>query len=272
MFITKELNAMTQLFKETAPSQSVQQQLALEYVNLEATLLRAKVLRDFSTEKIVYIAQAQIAQNDNNLGYLFAPFIIANLNQRVMYTTPISTAVLTILNQYYQAKESLNLKIEEVMQSLQLFVDLIWHSSGEQDFLYRCLVKALCRSDVSHIFVITHLSLNHDQLQILADYSKVKIDVIRANTTKSLINDESINTNKLLFKNKDELHKSVCTLFSHLNAQLISKVGHFSQAQAAHLIEDMFYSEHIVEKLSVYGEYMQTRLQNTAGFKALSAM
>ncbi|RSC82827.1 hypothetical protein EGT42_16665 [Acinetobacter haemolyticus] len=32
----------------------------------------------------------------------------------------------------------------------------------------------------------------------------------------------------------------------------------------------MFYSEHIFEKLSVYGEYMQTRIQNGANFKVLS--
>jgi hypothetical protein len=57
-----------------------------------------------------------------------------------------------------------------------------------------------------------------------------------------------------------------------LNAPLIAEIGQFSQAQAAHLIEDMFYSEHIFEKLSVYAEYMQTRIQNGASFKILSTM
>ena len=75
MFITKELNALTQLFQSKVPSQAVQQQLSLEYVNLEATLLRGKVLRDFSKEKVAYIAQAEIVENDNNLAYLFAPFV-----------------------------------------------------------------------------------------------------------------------------------------------------------------------------------------------------
>jgi len=40
MFVTEELNAMIRLFKDSLPSQSVQEQLRLEYVNLEATLLR----------------------------------------------------------------------------------------------------------------------------------------------------------------------------------------------------------------------------------------
>ena len=55
MFVTKELNAITQLFQDGEVSQAVQEQLYLEYVNLEATLLRGKVLRDFSKEKLTYI-------------------------------------------------------------------------------------------------------------------------------------------------------------------------------------------------------------------------
>lgn len=272
MFITKELNAMIQLFQANVPSQAVQQQLSLEYVNLEATLLRGKVLRDFSKEKVAYIAQAEIVENDNNLAYLFAPFIIANLNQPVIYTTPATPAVLNILNQYYQAEKSVNLKIEDVIHSLKLYIDLVDDPKSEVDFLFRCLVKALCRTDVFHIFLVTHLSIDLQQVQILADYFDVKIDVIDADRTASMLSDELINTRKLLFKNKDELHKTLCTLFSNLNAKLIAQIGQFSSAQAAHLIEDMFYSEHIFEKLSVYAEYMQTRIQNGASFKALSTM
>lgn len=36
----------------------------------------------------------------------------------------------------------------------------------------------------------------------------------------------------------------------------------FTASQMTHLIDDMFYSEHIFEKLSVYSEYMQTLLQS----------
>ena len=88
MFVTKELNAITQLFQDGEVSQAVQEQLHLDYVNLEATLLRGKVLRDFSKEKVAYIVQAKIEENDNNLGYLFAPFIIAKFKSaRDLYNT-----------------------------------------------------------------------------------------------------------------------------------------------------------------------------------------
>ena len=272
MFVTKELNAMTRLFQDREPSQSVQEQLRLEYVNLEATLLRGKVLRDFSKDRVAYIAQSSIGENDNNLGYLFAPFIIANLNQLVIYTTPVVPSVLSILNPYFQAEKSVNFKIEQVLHSLKLYVDLVDYPKSEEDFLFRSLVKALCRTDVTHLFLITHLSINAEQLQILQDYFEIKIDVIHADTAPQMVHDELLNTRKLLFKNKDELHKTICTLFSNLNAKLIAQIGQFSQAQAAHLIEDMFYSEHIFEKLSVYAEYMQTRLQNGASYKVLSTI
>ena len=272
MFVTKELNAITQLFQDGEVSQAVQEQLHLDYVNLEATLLRGKVLRDFSKEKVAYIVQAKIEENDNNLGYLFAPFIIANLNQPVIYTTPISTAVLAILNQYYQAEKSVNLKIEEVLQSLKLYVDLVEQPKKEADFLFRTLIKALCRTDISHLFLITHLSVNQDQIQILQDYLQIKIEVICCDTTEPSVNDKLINTRILLFKNKDEFHKNICALFADLNAQLLAQMGQFSQKQAAHLIEDMFYAEHIFEKLSVYAEYMQTHIQNGASYRALSTM
>ena len=55
-----------------------------------------------------------------------------------------------------------------------------------------------------------------------------------------------------------------------LNAKLIAQISQLSEVQAAHLIEDMFYSEHIFEKLSVYAEYMQTHIQNGSSYKTLS--
>ncbi|MGQ4613073.1 hypothetical protein ACUIJ1_09220 [Acinetobacter junii] len=52
MFVTKELNAMTAVFEGSMPSSLIKEELQLEYVNLEATLLRAKVLRNFAKEKV----------------------------------------------------------------------------------------------------------------------------------------------------------------------------------------------------------------------------
>lgn len=272
MFVTPELYALTRLFQGKIPSQSVQEQLHLEYVNLEATLLRGKVLRDFSKDKVTYIAQAKIVENNRHLGYVFAPLIIANLNQPVIYTTPATTPVLSIFKQYYQAEKSIHLKIEDVLDSLKLYIELVNDSGNEEDFLFRSLVKALCRTDLSHLFLVTDLAIDMHKLKVLQDFFKVKITIIHTDQDAPQVDHALINMRKLLFKNKDDFHKEICTLFSYLNAQLLANTGQFSEQQAAHLIEDMFYSEHIFEKLSVYAEYMQTRIQNGASFKVLSTM
>lgn len=270
MFVTKELNAMTAVFEDSMPSSLIKEELQLEYVNLEATLLRAKVLRNFAKEKVTYIVQTQIYENDQNLAYLFAPFVLANLNQPVIYTTLNSSSILKILNQYYQAETRVKLNVIDLLQSLKVYVDVVDQPKNQEDFLFRNLVKALCRSDISQIFLITSSAMNHHQLQQLQDFLSVKISVIQTVCEESIVKDEMLNTRKLLFKNKDDFHRNICTLFSSLNAKLIAQISQLSEVQAAHLIEDMFYSEHIFEKLSVYAEYMQTHIQNGSSYKTLS--
>ena len=66
---------------------------------------------------------------------------------------------------------------------------------------------------------------------------------------------------QLLFKNKNDKYIQLCTKFSKINAKLLKILNLYSFDQAQLLIDDMFYSEHIFEKLSVYGEYMQTKIQ-----------
>ncbi len=270
MFVTEELNAMTAVFEDSMPSSLIKEELQLEYVNLEATLLRAKVLRNFAKEKVTYIVQTQIYENDQNLAYLFAPFVLANLNQPVIYTTLNSSSILKILNQYYQAETRVKLNVIDLLQSLKVYVDVVDQPKNQEDFLFRNLVKALCRSDISQIFLITSSAMNHQQLQQLQNFLSVKISVIQTVCEESIVKDEMLNTRKLLFKNKDDFHRNICTLFSSLNAKLIAQISQLSEVQAAHLIEDMFYSEHIFEKLSVYAEYMQTHIQNGSSYKTLS--
>lgn len=67
---------------------------------------------------------------------------------------------------------------------------------------------------------------------------------------------------KLLFKNKDETYVQLCAQFAQMNAELVGLCDTFTTHQMTHLIDDMFYSEHIFEKLSVYSEYIQTLLQS----------
>ncbi len=81
MFITSQLNIIHKIIKNQSISTLVIDQLEQTYVNLEATLLRAKVLRDFSKTQTVYLIQSHIKPQQSSLAYLFSPFIFANLNK-----------------------------------------------------------------------------------------------------------------------------------------------------------------------------------------------
>jgi len=262
MFITSQLNIIHKIIKNQSISTSVVDQLEQSYVNLEATLLRAKVLRDFSKTQIVYLIQSHIEPQQSSLAYLFSPFIFANLNKAAIYTTLATPPVLTILNKYYQADKKVVFKVDEVLESLKIYLDLELIEMGEAEFIYLNLIKALCRSDISTIFLITHLELDLDALKELEQFLKIKIFWVKVVKHEGLKGLDQLDMRKLLFKNKDEAYVQLCAHFAQMNAALVGLCDTFTTSQMTHLIDDMFYSEHIFEKLSVYSEYMQTLLQS----------
>ena len=264
MFVTERLNIISTLIEKQDFSEKLQKMLEQHYVNLEATLLRAKVLREFSTSKMQYISQSAIQTEQANLGFLFSPFILVNLNQIVIYHSPATIPVFNILGRYYQVEQKQNLKIDEVLSALNLYLDLAETSLSEADFFYFSLIKALCRSDVSQIFLITDLKLDISKLAEVEKFFRVVIHYIEIDPQDKIVNEAELNLRKLLFKNKDDQYIALCEKFSKLNAQLLLCYASYTSEQAAHLVNDMFYAEHIHEKLSVYAEYMQTRLQHDA--------
>lgn len=267
MFVTEKMNAISRLIEQQGFSERLHKKLEQHYVNLEATLLRAKVLREFSTSKVHYIAQAAIQEQQSSLAFLFAPFILANLNQSVIYHSPATPSVLNVLNRYYQAEQKQNLKIDDVLSALNLYLDLDENELDEVEFLYFSLLKALCRADVTQIFLITALKLDIAIIAEIEQFFRVVIHVIGTDPQDKIIAVDDVNMRKLLFKNKDDQYVALCGKFATLNAQLLLCYGSYNRAQATHLVDDMFYAEHIYEKLSVYAEYMQTRLQHQASLK-----
>ena len=269
MFVTTQLNVLTQVLFEHGCSEKVIEQLNQRFVNLEATLLRAKVLREFSKKKSTAIIQSAIASNHLSLAYLFSPFILANLNQTVLYSTLFTAQVKDILKPYYQVEKTINLtKDDVVLESLNLFLDLQDQTWDAQEFVYFQLFKALTQAEVYRIFLITDQPINLDYLFEIECFFKVRIFLVNPENEQDGLNlqldhhDNKLNMQKLLFKYKDDFNVALCRKFSEMNAKILNLSGLYDLVQAQNLVEDMFYSEHIYEKLSVYAEYMQTRLQN----------
>lgn len=262
MFVTKSLNKIPEIIEQGILSEKLNKKLTQKFVNLEATLLRAKVLRELSKEKADYIVQSAIQNEQSSLAYLLAPFILGNLNQTTIYHSQATAPVLNLLSRYYQAEKKQHLKIDDVLEALNIYLDLHDIDLDDVDFFYYALLHALCRADISQIFLITHLKLDTQKIAEIEQFFKIKIHYIHTDPLDKMMDSTELNMRKLLFKNKDQQYIELCEKFSKLNAQLLSVSGRYSQTQAKQLVEDMFYAEHIYEKLSVYAEYMQTRLQH----------
>ncbi len=263
MFESAQLNVIPHLLVGFEWSENVQEKLNLEFMNLEATLLRGKVLRAFPKTKITYMAQSHIHAQTSNLAYLFAPFIFSILNKTTIFTTPATEAVLNILNRYYQTEKVPPYLTEGVLGTLKMHIDLSDPTEDGKDFFYANLIKALCRTDISTLYLMTEYDVDQEKLKALAEFLKVEIFVTSTVGWQPIIDSPMIDMRQLLLKSKDEVHTHLCTLFSQKNAELFTQSDRFfSVLQTTNLIEDMFYAEHIFEKLSVYAEYIQTHIQN----------
>lgn len=262
MFVTDQLNLVTRLIKTHDLSPKIYDFLQSKYTNLEAVLLRAKILRGVSKKQVSYICQSKILEQSQNFGYLFAPLILANLNQQVIYHTQASESVFSFLNQYYQVEAKQYLRVEQALENIKMYINLDHNFIDQSEYIYFSLIEALCRADVTQVFLITKLEIDQDKLNELSNFLNVQIHMIFESDVK-MIKSSELDLQQLFFKRKNQAYISLCRQFAELNAQIV-QFHSFDLNQSINLIEDMFYSEQIFEKLSVYAEYIQTKIQNSA--------
>lgn len=262
MFEISQLNLIYQLLTEYEVSPQIEMLLKQKYLNVEATLLRAKMLRQIEKAGQIAIIQDPITDHVEDLAYLFSPFILANLNQKVIYHTAENEQVLSILSRYYQVKQSnIGLNFDELLDSLGLFIQLNNEELTLEDLFYLNLINSLCNSKVSRIICITRLNINLELINLIADFLHVQVEIIALENQAEYLDISKINMLQLVFKNKNDEYIQLCTKLSEINAKLLKILDLYGFDHAQLLVDDMFYSEHIFEKLSVYGEYMQTKIQ-----------
>lgn len=262
MFEISQLNLIYQLLSGYEVSPQIEMLLKQKYLKVEATLLRAKMLRQIEKAGQIAIIQDPITDHVEDLAYLFSPFILANLNQKVIYHTTENKQVLSILSRYYQVNQSnIGLNFDELLDSLGLFIQLNNEELTLENLFYTNLINSLCNSKVSKIIFITHLNINLELINLIADFLHVQIEIIALENQAEYFDINKINMLQLVFKNKNDEYIQLCTKLSKMNAKLLNILDLYGFEHAQLLIEDMFYSEHIFEKLSVYGEYMQTKIQ-----------
>lgn len=229
--------------------------------DISASLLQAKQDREQQRTEGVYIIQSAIDDRSSNLAFLFAPLILANLNRATIYSTQITAPVSTILSPHYSLESAVQLDIDKALDALKLHLHMMDADIDPSEFLFTQIIQALMRADLRSLILIVDQDVDRNRLKNLADFFQINITVISSNDLSEIVPSTEINMHQLLFKRKDEAHTQLTRLFSQRLAPVVSFVIGLTEAQSTLLIEDMFYAEHIFEKLSVYAEYVQTQIQ-----------
>ncbi|MDN5557750.1 MAG: hypothetical protein L0G58_14320, partial [Acinetobacter sp.] len=179
MFEISQLNLIQQLLTGHKVSSQIEGLLKQKYLNVEATLLRAKKLREIEKAGHIVILQDPITAHIEDVAYLFSPFILANLNRKVIYYTVKNEQILSILSRYYQASyNNLSFNFDELLDSLGLSLQLNDEAMTREDLFYLNLIKGLCNSKVSRMVCITRLNVNLELINLIADFLHVQIQVI----------------------------------------------------------------------------------------------
>lgn len=143
---------------------------------------------------------------------------------------------------------------------MNLCLDLVPTEFNAAEFRIYALAKALLDPACQHMTMIGQSGLNQANKEQLASLFQVQIDEILLD--QKPFNLPEIDFKKLFWKRKTPELAQVCQSITQENAPLVSRQFHMKLNDAAHLIDDLMYSEHLFEKLSVFGEFTETIFKN----------
>ncbi|WP_407307112.1 hypothetical protein [Acinetobacter sp.] len=128
------------------------------------------------------------------------------------------------------------------------------------EFKMYALAKALLDPASQHLTMIGQSGLNPSTKQKLETVFQVHIDEVLPDQKQFALS--KIDFKKFLWKRKTAELAQVCQSIAQENAVLVSCQFHIKLNDAEHLIDDLMYSEHLFEKLSVFGEFTETIFKN----------
>ena len=84
------------------------------------------------------------------------------------------------------------------------------------------------------------------------------IQVIQQKLMQQNFDLTEIEFKKLLWKRKTDSVAVTCEEITLANIELVTQLSGIQHADAERLIDDLMYSEHLFEKVSVFGEFTET--------------
>ena len=238
--------------------EKILQRLGIESLNeFEAMLQQSVNARSAEKSSHNYIIQSSTLTN--SLSYLFSPFIHAVLNQNTIYIAPRQNIVEQVYAHYFRL-DALALANQQSITEMNLCLDLVPTEFNAAEFGIYAFAKALIDPACRHITVIGQSRLNQAMKDKLVQTYNVQIDEIVLEQKQFDLT--KIDFKKLFWKIKTPELAQVCHSIAHENAPLVSRQFHMKLNDAEHLIDDLMYSEHLFEKLSVFAEFTETIFKN----------
>ncbi|MCU4322269.1 hypothetical protein KTH34_01695 [Acinetobacter schindleri] len=189
----------------------------------------------------------------SRLSYVFSPLILSVLKHKTIFIAPANTELQQILGEYFRV-EALKLNHTQALQEMDICFDLVTDGCSMPDLQRYAVFKALLDPICKSLIVIGN-ELDAG-LKILLESSGIQ--VIQQKLMQQNFDLTEIEFKKLLWKRKTDSVAVTCEEITSANIELVTQLSGIQHADAERLIDDLMYSEHLFEKVSVFGEFTET--------------
>ena len=211
--------------------------------------IQQKKLRE-SSNKLKTTLLCLVDSTIQNQAYFFSPLISSALKYKTHFIATQSSAIYAVYEQYFRIA-ALELHHSHAIDEMDLCLDLI---SAEKNLALHTMFTALSDHTCQQVICLGS-ALGQAQKRLLEHYG---IQTHYLETEPHTFDLSNVNLQQLFWKRKNELHATLCQQITAFNVPFIQYLTQMKNAQVARLIDDLMYGEHMLEKVSVFGEFTET--------------
>lgn len=241
--------------KQKLQQQSWQTDLlqVLHYDDIE-TLLQDIVNVRASAQNTSSYAIIQAKPRAENFALVFSPLILSLIGHPSIYYAPRASVATEVLAQYFNL-DALAVSHQQAFTDMQLCFDIKDAAISVEYFELLSSIKALLNPAIAQIIVLDSTLTGLDTW--LSELG-CQTNFVASTHSKYDYGSAEINYKTLFWKRKTAENAAICEDMTHINSQMLNHLNLMQLNDLNRLIDDFMYSEHIFEKISVFGEFTET--------------
>lgn len=189
----------------------------------------------------------------SRFSYVFSPLILSVLKHKTIFISPENQVLEQILAEYFRV-EALKLNHQQALLDMDICFDLAAAELSSQELQQYAALKAALDPDCKSLIVMGN-ELDASLQELL---QQAGIQLIQYHLVPQHFDLSEIEYKKLLWKRKSSEIASICEQITLANVDLVTRMSRMQKIDAERLIDDLMYSEHLFEKVSVFGEFTET--------------